>query len=305
MVDHKRSSVEYRVMTENTVVIKLSGKALDGQKELGELFAAAHSSRVVIVHGGGVEVDSLFKDLNLKVEKKNGLRVSPKEHMPFISAALCGMCNKKLQALAVKNGLKAIGMIASDGNSLGVEQLSADLGMVGKVSPVSADYINMLLDGGYTPVIASVAFDSEGQMYNVNADDVASAIGLLLSAPVYFISDVPGVLDKEHGILHEAWAPFAEGNDQVFTQPVLQQIAAKHGRTTGQVMLRWLLQRGIAVIPKTVHKERMAENFDVFGFTLDEEDMEQIRGLDRKKSTIYDEMDPQSAVYIGSLKIHD
>ena len=197
MVDHKRSSVEYRVMTENTVVIKLSGKALDGQKELGELFAAAHSSRVVIVHGGGVEVDSLFKDLNLKVEKKNGLRVSPKEHMPFISAALCGMCNKKLQALAVKNGLKAIGMIASDGNSLGVEQLSADLGMVGKVSPVSADYINMLLDGGYTPVIASVAFDSEGQMYNVNADDVASAIGLLLSAPVYFISDVPGVLDKE------------------------------------------------------------------------------------------------------------
>ena len=109
----------------------------------------------------------------------------------------------------------------------------------------------------------------------------------------------------EHGILHEAWAPFAEGNDQVFTQPVLQKIAAKHGRTTGQVMLRWLLQRGIAVIPKTVHKERMAENFDVFGFTLDEEDMEQIRGLDRKKSTIYDEMDPQSAVYIGSLKIHD
>ena len=110
---------------------------------------------------------------------------------------------------------------------------------------------------------------------------------------------------EEHGILHEAWAPFAEGKDPVFTQPVLQQIAAKHGRTTGQVMLRWLLQRGIAVVPKTVHKERMAENFDVFGFTLDEEDMEQIRGLDRKKSTIYNEMDPQSAVYIGSLKIHD
>lgn len=109
----------------------------------------------------------------------------------------------------------------------------------------------------------------------------------------------------EHGILHEAWAPFAEGNDDVFAQPVLKEIAKKHGRTTGQVMLRWLLQRGIAVIPKTVHRERMEENFDVFGFALDAEDMERIRSLDRRASTIYDEMDPQNALYIGSLKIHD
>ena len=109
----------------------------------------------------------------------------------------------------------------------------------------------------------------------------------------------------EHGILHEAWAPFAEGNDDVFVQPVLKEIAAKHGRTTGQIMLRWLLQRGIAVIPKTVHRERMEENFDVFGFSLDAEDLERIRSLDRKKSTIYDEMDPEKAIYMGSLKIHD
>ncbi len=184
-------------MTENTVVIKLSGKALGGHDELAALFKAANSARVVIVHGGGVEVDALFKDLNLKVEKKDGLRVSPKEQMPYISAALCGMCNKRLQALAIKNGLKAIGMISSDGNSLDVKQLSSDLGMVGAVTPLNADYINMLLDGGYTPVIASLAFDGDGQLFNVNADDVAAALGLLLSAPVYFISDVPGVLDRE------------------------------------------------------------------------------------------------------------
>ena len=109
----------------------------------------------------------------------------------------------------------------------------------------------------------------------------------------------------EHGILHEAWAPFAEENDNIFEQPELREIAEKHDRTTGQIMLRWLLQRGIAVIPKTVHKERMAENLDIFGFVLDQPDMEKIRRLDRGKSTIYNEMDPQKAVYMGSLKIHD
>ena len=90
----------------------------------------------------------------------------------------------------------------------------------------------------------------------------------------------------------------------MFADPVLREIAAKHGKTTGQVMLRWLLQRGICVIPKTVHRERMAENLDVFGFALDADDMAKIRALDRGKSTIYDEMDPDSALQIGGFKIH-
>ena len=110
---------------------------------------------------------------------------------------------------------------------------------------------------------------------------------------------------KQQGIQQEAWAPFAEGANHVFTNPVLQEIARKHGKTTGQVMLRWLLQRGIVVIPKSVHKERMQENLDVFDFQLDEADMQAIRSLDTKTSPIYDEMDPQRAVFIGKMKIHD
>lgn len=110
---------------------------------------------------------------------------------------------------------------------------------------------------------------------------------------------------REHGIAHEAWAPFAEGNNNVFTNPVLQQIGAKYGKTTGQVMLRWPIQRGIAVIPKSVRRERMAENFAVFDFALSDEDMEQIRTLDTGRSTVYDEMDPKSALFIGQMKIHD
>lgn len=110
---------------------------------------------------------------------------------------------------------------------------------------------------------------------------------------------------KQQGIQQEAWAPFAEGANHVFTNSVLQEIARKHGKTTGQVMLRWLLQRGIVVIPKSVHKERMQENLDVFDFQLDEADMQAIRSLDTKTSPIYDEMDPQRALFIGKMKIHD
>lgn len=110
---------------------------------------------------------------------------------------------------------------------------------------------------------------------------------------------------KQQGIQQEAWAPFAEGANHVFTNPVLQEIARKHGKTTGQVMLRWLLQRGIVAIPKSVHKERMQENLDVFDFQLDEADMQAIRSLDTKTSPIYDEMDPQRALFIGKMKIHD
>lgn len=109
----------------------------------------------------------------------------------------------------------------------------------------------------------------------------------------------------KHGIARQAWAPFAEGNNDVFNVPVLKEIGAKYGKSTGQVMLRWLIQRGFSAIPKTVRKARMEENFNVFDFSLDDADMATIKALDTGKSTIYDEMDPESALYIGSVKYHD
>ena len=109
----------------------------------------------------------------------------------------------------------------------------------------------------------------------------------------------------EHGIQHEAWAPFAEGQNNVFENAIIKEIAVKHGKTTGQIMLRWLIQRNVVVIPKTIHKERMADNFNVFDFFLDEIDMERIKELGTGKSPIYDEMDPKMALYIGQLKIHE
>jgi len=109
----------------------------------------------------------------------------------------------------------------------------------------------------------------------------------------------------KHNIVHEAWSPFAEGNNNVFKNEILEQIARKHNKTTAQIMLRWLIQRNIPVIPKSSHKERIISNFNIFDFKLDEEDLLNIQKLDTKRSTIYDEMNPDIAIGIGSHKIHD
>ena len=81
---------------------------------------------------------------------------------------------------------------------------------------------------------------------------------------------------EKYGVQIEAWAPLGEGRGGLFENPVLQEIGAQYGKTTAQVMLRWHLQRGVVVIPKSTHKERMQENFNVFDFTLSVEDMERI-----------------------------
>lgn len=90
----------------------------------------------------------------------------------------------------------------------------------------------------------------------------------------------------------EAWAPFAEGKHDIFTNATITEIAAKYGKSAGQVILRWLLQRGITVIPKTVHQRRMVENIDVFDFTLSNDDMNAIASLDRGVSQFFDHRDP-------------
>jgi 2,5-diketo-D-gluconate reductase A len=90
----------------------------------------------------------------------------------------------------------------------------------------------------------------------------------------------------------EAWAPFGEGRGGTFDNPVIAEIAAKYGKTTAQVMLRWHIQRGVVVIPKSTHKERMEENFKVFDFTLSEEDMTKIAALDKETSSFFSHYDP-------------
>lgn len=99
---------------------------------------------------------------------------------------------------------------------------------------------------------------------------------------------------KKYGVVHEAWAPFGEGRGGLFTDPVLTKIGAKYGKTAAQVILRWHLQRGIVVIPKSTHKERMAENLNVFDFTLSDGDMQEIAALDKAQSSFFSHTDPDT-----------
>lgn len=105
------------------------------------------------------------------------------------------------------------------------------------------------------------------------------------------------------GIQQEAWSPFAEGKDGLFTNPALVEIAKHHNKSVGQVVLRWLNQRNVIVIPKTIRKERMAENIDIFDFTLSDAEMNAITNLDRGKSVVFDANDLASQKIIHSLKI--
>lgn len=106
---------------------------------------------------------------------------------------------------------------------------------------------------------------------------------------------------KKEGIVHEAWAPFAEGKNDVFNNSVLKEIAAKYDKSVGQIMLRWLLQRDVIVIPKSVKKERMQQNIDVFSFELSAEDMTAIAALDTGKSQILDDQDLEIARWVSSV----
>lgn len=93
---------------------------------------------------------------------------------------------------------------------------------------------------------------------------------------------------KKFGIQTEGWAPFAEGLKGMFTEPVLQKIAQKHGKTVPQIILRWDIQQGIVIIPKSVHKNRMEENMEIWDFELDNNDMKQIEGLNQNMPSMLD-----------------
>ncbi len=110
---------------------------------------------------------------------------------------------------------------------------------------------------------------------------------------------------KNFGIRAEAWGPFAEGKHGIFTHPVLTAIGEKYGKSAAQVALRWNVQRGVVVIPKSTHKERMEQNIDIWDFSLSSEDMKEIAKLDLGKSEIVDHSDPAFVKMVSGMKIHN
>ena len=131
-------------------------------------------------------------------------------------------------------------------------------------------------------------------------NEVAPAVNQV-EANVFFQQQEAQKYMQSKGVVMEGWAPFAEGKNDLFHNETLQKIGEKHGKSVAQVVLGWLLQRGIVCIPKSVKKERMEQNFDVFDFKLDEEDMVQIAALDTGASCFFNHRDPAVVENLASL----
>lgn len=156
---------------------------------------------------------------------------------------------------------------------------------------------------GRIRAIGVTSFSSERLQDLFLHNEVKPAVNQLETHPFFQQREANAFLCGE-GIQHEAWAPFAEGQRDIFNNPTLKAIAGKHGKTTGQVILRWLNQRGIVIIPKSVRRERMRENFNIFDFTLTDDEMARIAVLDTGRSPIYDDMHLPTVRAIGTMKIH-
>lgn len=134
--------------------------------------------------------------------------------------------------------------------------------------------------------------------------DVMPAVNQVELHP-FFQQENALALMKEYGVHPEAWGPFAEGNHGIFTHPVLTAIGEKYGKTAAQVALRWNVQRGVTVIPKSVQKERMEQNLNIWDFQLSDEDMAEIAKMDLGHSEIVDHSDPGFVKMLHTMKIHD
>lgn len=216
------------------LVIKVGGALLDTPQAMQNListlaqFKRTQQRQIVIVHGGGCIVDELMQRLNLPVQKKQGLRVTPADQIDIITGALAGIANKKLVAMAKTAGLNVVGLSLGDGNLTTATQLDAELGHVATVQPKQAALLNTLLKADFLPIISSIAIDDDGRLMNVNADQAATAIATLLQAELVMLSDVDGVLDQQKNLIAELNTAQIENliSEQVITDGMIVKVKA-------------------------------------------------------------------------------
>jgi 2,5-diketo-D-gluconate reductase A len=133
-------------------------------------------------------------------------------------------------------------------------------------------------------------------------NEIVPAINQIETHPFHQQTETQNFL-QEHGVQIQSWGPFAEGKNNLFTNELLTTISKKYNKSVAQVVLRWLTQRGVIVIPKSVRRERMEENFNIFDFELSAEDMEVIKTLDTRASLFFDHRDPAMVKWLGSYKV--
>ena len=164
--------------------------------------------------------------------------------------------------------------------------------------------LEKLYKEGLIRAIGITSFSNERLLDLCLHNEIKPALNQIETNP-FFQQHSANAFLKSEGIQHEAWAPFAEGKNDIFNNEVLKRIAENHHKSVSSVILRWLNQRNIVVIPKTVRKERMIENFNIFDFTLSDDEMQAIAALNTGSSPIYDDMDLPNVRFISSHRSHD
>ena len=173
-------------MSTQTVVIKYGGHAMD-KDELNAAFAddmafLQQSMRLVVVHGGGPQINALLNRLAIESRFEKGLRVTDADTMQAVEMVLCGQVNKTVVSRFLQHGARAAGLSGRDAGLLRARVKDPVLGLVGDVEKVDASVLSCLLDGGFLPVVAPVASGPEGQALNINADTAAGAVAGVLDA---------------------------------------------------------------------------------------------------------------------------
>jgi acetylglutamate kinase len=206
--------------TGKTIVVKFGGNAMT-DPGLHESFARdvvlmkLVGMNPVVVHGGGPQIGSLLKKLNIKTEFVNGMRVTDAETMDVVEMVLGGSVNKEIVASINRNGGKAIGVTGKDGQLIRAHQLKVsrispeldvpeiiDIGHVGEVDQIDTEVLNVILDSNFIPVIAPIGVDASGATYNINADLVAGKLAQVMQAEkLMLLTNVEGVLDDAGEIL--------------------------------------------------------------------------------------------------------
>ena len=154
---------------------------------------------------------------------------------------------------------------------------------------------------GTTRAIGVSNFHPDRLIDLIDHNEVTPAVNQIETHP-FFQRTTDHQVMVERGVQHESWGPLGQGRSDLFTHPVLAEIAAAHGKTVAQVVLRWLIQRDVVVIPKSARPERMRENLDIFDFALSDDQTARIATLDTGASTAFDHRDPAGVAFLGNVR---
>ena len=155
---------------------------------------------------------------------------------------------------------------------------------------------------GLVRAIGVSNFHSDRLVDLITHNDITPAVNQIETHPFHQRAEESEFM-RGHGVQHESWGPFAEGKNNLFSDPTLTAVAGVHGKSVAQVVLRWLIQRDVVVIPKSVRLDRMAENLDVFNFELNDEQMKLIAALDTETSLFFDHRDPKMVSFLGQRRV--